>query len=251
MTRILVSTAFAFALLSSGPTSADACGLKLQASQKAQRLRQARSAMGSRTPIAVGPTENRRKQVKDAGRGEDRNPKATGGATTGGATTGPTVARKETRKTPPPPAEPATPASEPASEPADTGGETVAATEPTPREPAETKPARAAGKLHSRVFFANASADLDASSRRKLDANVRWMKANADRSITVEGHSNTTGNADANQALSERRAAAVRDYLVGQGIEESRISVNAYGMDRPEFSPGSSAKNRRVVITPN
>ena len=77
---------------------------------------------------------------------------------------------------------------------------------------------------------------------------MKWLKNNPDKSITIEGHASTNGNLDANHNLSEVRANKGKDFLVSQGADDSRISVEAFGSDRPEFKPGASAKNRRVVI---
>jgi len=99
------------------------------------------------------------------------------------------------------------------------------------------------------VFFGNSSAALSSSTMAKLRRTARWLKSNADRAVMIEGHANTTGAPAANQALSEARADAVKQFLIEEGgVDASRIETAAFGMDRPAFSPGTNGKNRRVVI---
>ena len=67
----------------------------------------------------------------------------------------------------------------------------------------------------------------------------------------VEGHTDSVGNDSYNQKLSEKRAGAVRDYLVRQGIESSRITVRGYGESRPVATNATEegrAQNRRADI---
>jgi len=58
---------------------------------------------------------------------------------------------------------------------------------------------------------------------------VSWLKGNARAKILVEGHCDERGTAEYNLALGERRAKAVKDYLVAAGIAADRISVISYG----------------------
>ena len=72
-----------------------------------------------------------------------------------------------------------------------------------------------------------------------------------DLNLRIEGHTDSTGSADYNQVLSERRAASVRDFLAGQGIDARRMVAVGYGMTRPVGDNATSAgraKNRRVEI---
>jgi len=69
--------------------------------------------------------------------------------------------------------------------------------------------------------------------------------------LRVEGHTDSTGSADYNQRLSERRAASVRDFLAQHGVAMDRLVAVGYGMDRPVATPETKegrAKNRRVEI---
>lgn len=246
MLRLALALVIAFALLGSTPEPAEACGVKLNVT--APRIRRPKAAPRARAPIATGPAAEQRRPRKAAG-GTERNDSAVGSG--GGETATPPPARDESTAA----ASEPTPSKQPTKQPTDIGDrreDTTAskpdkgseATEPEPPPAREEK----AGKFTRRVFFGNGSADLSSSTKAALRRNAAWLQQHPDKSVTVEGHANTLGNSAANQALSETRAAAVKDYLVEQGVDASRISVEAYGSDRPEFQPGSSGKNRRVVL---
>lgn len=99
------------------------------------------------------------------------------------------------------------------------------------------------------VFFDVDSYSLRDDARSTLDANARLMRDNGTSKIVLEGHCDERGTVEYNQALGERRADAVRDYLVQAGIATGRINVISYGSERP-FDPGHDeaawAKNRRA-----
>jgi len=229
---------------------AEACGAKV--SVKGAKIARMRKLQGSsdRAPIAAGPIVAARATVKTGGDGGgDQLPAASGGGETTQARKAPTKKRKapepQARNETPEPKE-ATAATNP-----DLGRKTD---EPAPKEetqPSEPTPAPEKGpkgKFASHYYFGNASSSLTAQSKGKLKATARWLNANPDKSVVIEGHASTNGNHAANQSLSEVRANAVKDQLVALGVDESRISVEAFGSDRPEVKPGASPKNRRVII---
>ncbi|MBW8058719.1 MAG: peptidoglycan-associated lipoprotein Pal, partial [candidate division NC10 bacterium] len=74
---------------------------------------------------------------------------------------------------------------------------------------------------------------LREDAKQALDANVQWLKANSEARITVEGHCDERGTNEYNVALGQRRARAVRDYLVAGGIDAKRITTISYGEERP------------------
>lgn len=117
---------------------------------------------------------------------------------------------------------------------------------PTPVEPKSH--ALTASDLQP-VFFDVDSYSLRDDARSTLDANARLMRDNATAKIVLEGHCDERGTVEYNQALGERRADAVRDYLVQAAIATGRINVISYGSERP-FDPGHDeaawAKNRRA-----
>jgi len=69
--------------------------------------------------------------------------------------------------------------------------------------------------------------------------------------LTIEGHTDSTGSADFNQTLSEKRADSVRDYLIGQGLQANTLTAQGFGMANPIADNNTAAgrqKNRRVEI---
>jgi peptidoglycan-associated lipoprotein len=84
-----------------------------------------------------------------------------------------------------------------------------------------------------RVFFAYDSSLLSSDSARVLQAQAAWLKAASDKGLTVEGHADERGTREYNLALGDRRASAVRDYLIAQGVAPQRIHTVSYGKERP------------------
>ena len=106
------------------------------------------------------------------------------------------------------------------------------------------------------VFFTVDSADLDELGRATASANAEIMKKNPKWVITIEGHCDERGTAEYNLALGERRAIAVKTFLVSLGIPPDRVRTISYGKEFP-FDPGKTdeafSRNRRghFVITSN
>lgn len=104
------------------------------------------------------------------------------------------------------------------------------------------------------VFFAVDSDTVDAEGQKVLEANAAVLRKYPTWAITVEGHSDERGTAEYNLALGERRALAVKSYLLSLGIAADRIRTISYGKEFP-FDPGQNeaawAKNRRghFVVT--
>ena len=100
------------------------------------------------------------------------------------------------------------------------------------------------------VFFAFDSSSLTAEAQAALDTQVAWLKKHDDVNVIVQGHCDDRGTREYNMALGERRANAVKQYLVSQGIEESRISTISYGKERPAVlgnNEAAWAQNRRAI----
>lgn len=99
------------------------------------------------------------------------------------------------------------------------------------------------------VFFDTDRYDLTPEAREKLAANSSWLQRYPSVKILVEGHCDERNTREYNLALGERRAAAVRDYLVFLGATPDRIQTISYGEERP-FAEGSTedawALNRRA-----
>ncbi|HET9055490.1 MAG TPA: OmpA family protein, partial [Chitinophagaceae bacterium] len=101
------------------------------------------------------------------------------------------------------------------------------------------------------VYFAPGKFTLLAKSNAGLNEVVKIMKSNPELNLEINGHTDNTGDAAKNQTLSERRAQAVKDYLVKKGVEEARIISAGYGQDQPiadNATAAGRAKNRRVEI---
>jgi len=102
------------------------------------------------------------------------------------------------------------------------------------------------------IFFATGSAELAGESTPTLKEIGQMLKEHADLSLTIEGHTDNTGNAAANQTLSEKRAAAVKDYLVTTfQIDASRLHSQGFGASKPAASndtPEGRQQNRRVEL---
>ncbi len=105
-----------------------------------------------------------------------------------------------------------------------------------------------------RVFFGYDSSDLDSDALELLQDQVAWLKQNSSVSITIEGHCDERGTREYNLALGEKRAQAVKNYLIGLGISPDRVSTISYGKERPAVvgsNDGAWAQNRRSVTTVN
>ena len=106
------------------------------------------------------------------------------------------------------------------------------------------------------VFFAVDSADLDEAGRATAAANAEVLKKYANWIVTIEGHCDERGTPEYNLALGERRAVAVKTFLVSLGVPPDRIRTVSYGKEFP-FDPARTdeafSKNRRghFVITQN
>jgi OmpA-OmpF porin, OOP family len=101
------------------------------------------------------------------------------------------------------------------------------------------------------IFFLLNSAQLSAKSHAPLDTVAEILKKNPSITITVNGYTDNTGTEAANLSMSAKRAMAVKNYLVKDGIDESRIFTNGYGQTAPVADNKTSAgraKNRRVEL---
>ena len=104
--------------------------------------------------------------------------------------------------------------------------------------------------VKDRVFFGTNKSILTTASRDTLRKQAAWMRKNKDITVTVEGHADERGTREYNLALGERRANAVKDYLLTYGISGGRVSVISYGKERPVnsgSSPLAWSQNRRSV----
>ena len=87
----------------------------------------------------------------------------------------------------------------------------------------------------------------------RLDEAVMIMKKNPGMNVEIQGHTDNVGSQAYNQPLSERRANAVMEYFIGQGIDKSRLTAVGFGLKQPVASndtPEGRYKNRRVQLKP-
>lgn len=108
------------------------------------------------------------------------------------------------------------------------------------------------GSEDVRVFFALGSSTLQPEARARLDAVASRYASLGDPGITLTGYADRSGDAAANLALSEQRAASVKDYLQQRGVPAGSIEIEARGERQPRVSTGddvSERANRRVRVT--
>lgn len=101
-----------------------------------------------------------------------------------------------------------------------------------------------------RVFFGYDRHDLTSDARETLEKQARWLRRYPHLNVTIEGHADERGTREYNLALGDRRATAVKKYLLALGIDGARITTISYGKERPavpESNPSAWAQNRRAV----
>lgn len=99
------------------------------------------------------------------------------------------------------------------------------------------------------VPFDYDSAELDEAARTVLEGNLAWIQSNERARLELEGHCDDRGTIQYNLALGARRAKAVQEYLVGQGVAADRLRTITYGKELPlcrEATEACWARNRRV-----
>lgn len=105
----------------------------------------------------------------------------------------------------------------------------------------------------STIHFDLDQASLTTSARKALAENADWIKGKGKMTVQIEGHCDSRGSVEYNLALGERRAKAVKNYLVSLGIEPNRLTIISYGKEKP-FADGDDEmawqKNRRANFVP-
>ena len=111
-----------------------------------------------------------------------------------------------------------------------------------------------ASGVPDRVFFATNETILTTASRETLRKQAAWLRQNSNVTVVVEGHADERGTREYNLALGEKRAQAVKNYLISLGISSDRVSTISYGKERPAVvgsNDGAWAQNRRSVTIVN
>jgi len=101
------------------------------------------------------------------------------------------------------------------------------------------------------VLFETGRADLKAGAAGNLSKLVAFLTKYPERTVAIEGYTDSIGSDDYNQALSQRRADSVRSYLVRAGIESGRLSATGMGKNDPVAGNDSAIgrqQNRRVAV---
>jgi peptidoglycan-associated lipoprotein len=143
---------------------------------------------------------------------------------------------KQVEETPPP--APHVPVSAPAPVPVST----PVAVEPVPPDTRRTT-------LEERIHFALDRADLTPAARTTLAAKVEILRSSPGLTLRIDGHADERGSDEYNLALSKRRAAEAKRFLMQQGIDASRLDVVGYGEERPLDGASTEtawAMNRRA-----
>ena len=99
------------------------------------------------------------------------------------------------------------------------------------------------------VYFAFDDYSLSGQSQSSLDELSNYMQSNSSVRVKLEGHCDERGSTEYNLALGQRRAQAVKDYLVQLGIDENRLPTISYGEEKPAVDGNNEAawsQNRRV-----
>jgi len=111
------------------------------------------------------------------------------------------------------------------------------------------------GNVGDRVFFDFDSANLSADAQKTLTEVANYILQTGDvDAITIEGHCDERGTREYNLALGDRRAVAVKRFLVGLGVDAAKINTISYGKERPldaAHTERAWAKNRRAIIVLN
>ena len=138
----------------------------------------------------------------------------------------------------PPPAPEMTPAPAPTPKPSPVAVDTV-----------QSAPDTRGATLAERIHFALDRSDLSPEARTTLAAKAEIMRGSPDVTLRISGHADERGSDEYNLALSKRRAAETKRFLMQQGVDSTRLETVGYGEEQP-LDPGSTepawAMNRRA-----
>ena len=102
-----------------------------------------------------------------------------------------------------------------------------------------------------RVNFETGSANLTADSTMQIQNFAKVLHAYPSVNIQVQGHTDNTGNSQANRVLSLQRATSVKMALLGSGVDAQRVDAAGYGQEKPvadNSTEAGRAENRRVTV---
>ena len=99
------------------------------------------------------------------------------------------------------------------------------------------------------INFDTGSATIPDANKSILDQGAALIKRVPEVHLTVKGHTDAVGSAESNKALSQKRAQAVVNYLVQQGVDPAQLQAVGYGQEQPiadNVTPEGQFKNRRI-----
>lgn len=103
------------------------------------------------------------------------------------------------------------------------------------------------------IYFDYDKAEIRPDQVSRLQADATWLKQHPGVKFTVEGHCDDRGSEEYNLSLGDRRANAVKEFLLKQGVPQTSMNTISYGEERPlcrEDNEGCFSQNRRAAFTP-
>ena len=137
----------------------------------------------------------------------------------------------------------------------DMGSDSMGSSQPAAAPSAPSGPAMDSAEYFNQVvgngvYFSLDEYELNGAAQATLRGQSSWLGQNPSRSIVIEGHCDERGTREYNLGLGERRANAVKDYLVSLGVSSSRVRTISYGKERPVCVASREdcwSRNRRGV----
>ena len=114
----------------------------------------------------------------------------------------------------------------------------------------ESSPEYFSSGIGDKIYFLVDESTINADAAAILSMQASWLVANPSYTALIEGHADERGTREYNLALGARRASAVREYLVSQGVPDSRLQTVTYGKERPAAVCSNEScwsQNRRAI----
>ena len=105
----------------------------------------------------------------------------------------------------------------------------------------------AAANLQTIFYFDFDQATLSADTREALDSQIAVLNENSNK-VRLEGHADERGTREYNMALAERRANAIANYMIINGVARYRVETVSYGEERPVSAGSSESSDRKSVV---
>ena len=131
---------------------------------------------------------------------------------------------------------------------------TTAAAESSSTTATQMSDAEKLAQVGNTVYFGFDSSELTGEAQAILDRQAAFLNVNPTMVVIIGGHADERGTREYNLALGDRRAVAVRDYLLAKGLNAARVRTVSYGKERPAVSGSSEASwefNRRAATVLN